>query len=66
MSTQAKPWWKSKVLWFNVLIAVGAAIEASLSLVQGYFDPRVFLFIIAITSGINVVLRFVTSQGITK
>ncbi len=61
-----KKWYQSKVLWFNVLIAVGTALEASLSLIQGYFDPRVFLAIIALTSGVNVVLRFATSQGLGK
>ena len=61
-----KKWYKSKVLWFNVAVAVGAAVEASLTLVQGYFDPRVFLALIGITSGINVVLRFMTTTGVTK
>lgn len=61
-----KKWYKSKVLWFNVAVAIGAAIEASLTLVQGYFDPRVFLGIIGLTAGINVVLRFLTTSGVTK
>ena len=61
-----KKWYKSKVLWFNVAVAIGAAVEASLTLVQGYFDPRVFLGIIGLTAGINVVLRFLTTSGVTK
>jgi hypothetical protein len=61
-----KKWYKSKVLWFNVAVAIGAAIEASLTLVQGYFDPRVFLGIIGLTAGINVILRFLTTSGVTK
>lgn len=59
-----KKWYKSKTLWFNVLIAAGTAVEASLSLVQGYFDPRVFLGVIALTSSVNVVLRFVSTTAI--
>jgi hypothetical protein len=61
-----KKWYKSKVLWFNVAVAVGAAVEASLTLVQGYFDPRVFLGIIGVMAGINVVLRFLTTTGVSK
>ena len=61
-----KKWYKSRVLWFNVAVAVGAAIEASLTLVQGYFDPRVFLALIGLTAGINVILRFLTTTGVSK
>jgi len=61
-----KKWYKSKVLWFNVAVAIGAAIETSLTLVQGYFDPRVFLGIIGLTAGVNVVLRFLTTTGVSK
>lgn len=65
-TVSSKPWYKSKIVLFNVLVAMGAAVEASLSLIQGYFDPRVFLAIIVVTSGVNVVLRFITSQGLSK
>lgn len=61
-----KKWYKSKVLWFNVAVAIGAAIESSLSLIQGYFDPRVFLALIGLTAGVNVVLRFLTTTGVSK
>jgi len=61
-----KKWYKSKTLWFNVAVAIGAAVEASLTLVQGYFDPRVFLGLIGLTAGINVVLRFLTTTGVSK
>jgi hypothetical protein len=61
-----KKWYKSKVLWFNVAVAIGTAVEASLTLVQGYFDPRVFLALIGLTAGVNVVLRFLTTTGVSK
>jgi hypothetical protein len=61
-----KAWYKSRTLWFNVLVAMGTAIEASLSLVEGYFDPRVFLAIIGLVSGVNVILRFMTTTEIVK
>ena len=61
-----KKWYKSKTLWFNVAVAIGAAVEASLTLVQGYFDPRMFLALIGLTAGVNVVLRFLTTTGVSK
>ena len=61
-----KKWYKSRTLWFNVAVAVGAAVESSLSMIQGYFDPRVFLALIGLTAGVNVVLRFMTTTSVTK
>jgi hypothetical protein len=61
-----KKWYKSKTLWFNILVAMGTAIETSLTLIQGYFDPRVFLALIGLTAGVNVVLRFLTTTGVSK
>lgn len=61
-----KKWYKSRTLWFNVAVAIGAAVEASLSLIEGYFDPRIFLALIGITAGVNVILRFLTTTGVSK
>jgi hypothetical protein len=61
-----KQWYKSKVLWFNFIVGVGAASEASLNIVQGYFDPRVYFAIVTIISGINMALRFISTTKLTK
>lgn len=61
-----KPWWKSKLIWFNAVIAAGTAAEASLHLIADYFDPRVYFGIIMTVSAVNVVLRLATSSGISK
>lgn len=61
-----KKWYKSKTLWFNVAVGIGTAIEVSLHLVEGYFDPRVFLALIGAVAGVNVVLRFVSTEGLEK
>lgn len=66
MQTTNKPWYKSKTVWFNVLVAMGVAAEASLSLIQGYFDPRIYFALIIVIAGVNVVLRIISSAGITK
>jgi hypothetical protein len=61
-----KSWYKSKVLWFNFIIGIGAACEASLNIVQGYFDPRLYFTIVALVSGINMALRFISTTELTK
>lgn len=61
-----KKWWKSKLVWFNVLVAVGAAAEASLHVIADRFSPEVYFGLILMISGVNVVLRFATSTGIEK
>lgn len=61
-----KKWYKSKMLWFNVAVAMGAAAEASLNVIQGYFEPRVYFALIMGVAGVNVVLRFMTTSGISK
>ena len=61
-----KHWMKSKTLWFNFIVGVGAAVEASLNIIQGYFDPRVYFAIIALVSGINMALRFVSNSQLSS
>jgi len=61
-----KHWLKSKTLWFNFVVGVGAAIEASLNIIQGYFDPRAYFAIIALVSGINMALRFISNSQLTN
>jgi len=61
-----KRWYKSKVLWFNFIVGVGAASEASLNIVQGYFDPRVYFAIVTAISGVNMALRVISTTKLTK
>jgi hypothetical protein len=61
-----KPWWQSKTIWFNILVAMGAAGEASLNVIQGYFDPRIYYVLLMLVPAINVVLRFISTQAIGK
>ena len=66
MQTTNKPWYKSKIVRFNVLVAVGAAAEASLHVIADNFSPNVYFGLILAVSAVNVVLRFVTSTAVTK
>lgn len=61
-----KKWWKSRLVWFNVVVAVGAAAEASLHVIADKFTPEGYFGLILLISGVNVVLRFATSAGIEK
>jgi hypothetical protein len=61
-----KKWYQSKTVWFNVLIAMGAAIEASLNIVEGYFDPKIYFGLVVLIAGVNVVLRCISASAITK
>lgn len=61
-----KKWWKSKLVWFNVLVAIGAAAEGSLHIIADKFSPEVYFGLILLISGINVMLRFATNTGIDK
>ena len=65
-TASSKKWYKSKLVWFNVLVAVGAAAEASLHIIAANFTPNVYFGLILAVTAVNVVLRFATSTGITK
>jgi len=66
MPEQSKHWWRSKTVWFNVAVGVGTAIEMSLSVIQGEFDPKVYLALVCLVAGVNVVLRVISNQELTK
>jgi hypothetical protein len=61
-----KKWYKSKLLWFNFLVGIAAACEASFSIVQGYFEPRIYFGLVCLVSGINMVLRFISNSKLIK
>lgn len=58
---QSKQWWKSKVLWLNLvglLLAIGDAVSG-LNLVP----PTTLVAVMAV---LNAVLRFITSKPLTS
>jgi hypothetical protein len=61
-----KKWYKSKIIWFNVAIAMGAAVEASLNIIEGYFDPRIYFGLVVLIAGVNVLLRCISTSGLYK
>lgn len=61
-----KKWYKSKMIWFNVACAIGGAAEASLYIIQDYFDPRAYFGLILVLAGGNMILRMITDSGLEK
>lgn len=61
-----KPWYKSKTIWFNVLAAMGAALETSLSIIQGSMKPEHYLALVVFVAGGNVILRVLSNQRISR
>lgn len=64
-----KPWWKSKTIWFNVLMALAAILtEIEQLLAMGLFDTPEWAseLIILFSAIINIFLRTITDQGIKR
>ena len=62
----AKPWYKSKTVWANILIGAAGIIDLALELEGTYdFIPNSLIpFLMLGAATINLILRFVTSQPI--
>ena len=59
-----KPWWKSKTLWVNIIVAVLASLEATTGLLQPYLPQHWYVVVAVGLPIINVVLRIVTTHGL--
>jgi hypothetical protein len=59
-----KPWWKSKTLWVNIIVAVLATLEASTGLLQPYLHAHWYVAVAVGLPVVNVILRVITTQGI--
>lgn len=63
-----KPWYKSKVVWFNLAAAaapVAAYLAANPAFLQAYMTPAHFVTYTGAVGVANVALRFITTVGIT-
>lgn len=61
-----KPWYKSKVVWFNAASAALVAIEASIHVMQDLLGPSAYLGMVGVIAAGNVILRTMTTQGLRK
>lgn len=61
-----KSWWKSKTIWFNLIMTALITLEASLSQLSSVI-PANWYGILATTLAVgNAVLRVISTTGITK
>jgi len=56
-----KKWYKSKTLWINVLAIAGMIAEYCLT--QKIYSPETHALVLAV---INLLLRLMTNQGVSK
>ncbi len=63
---QYKPWWKSKIIWFNIVVGMLGAAEASANLIQPYVPGNVYGYGLLLLTVGNTALRIITTQGIGK
>ncbi len=59
-----KPWYKSKTLWVNIVVAVLASLEATTGLLQPYLPQHWYVAVAVGLPVANVVLRIITTQGL--
>jgi hypothetical protein len=60
-----KPWWCSKTIWLNVLVATFLLAEANIGVLQGLLPDwlqRALVFGLPI---VNVWLRVITTKGVS-
>lgn len=61
-----KPWYTSKTLWFNSVLAFVTVIEANLGILRETMGPHAYLGLVGVIAASNAALRFVTSKKIGK
>ena len=64
MSAQRKPWWHSKTLWLNAVVAALVALEAGTGVLQPVVPVNVYAVLAAGLPVLNAVLRVLTTQGV--
>lgn len=61
---QAKKWWKSKTLWFNIVSGVLLALESNMQLIQQAVGENAYLVMLLVNIVGNAVLRALTKESL--
>ena len=61
-----KPWWQSKVIWFNLFVVGAILITTATPALEQYMSPESYGLLTSIVGVINALLRLSTSQAIVK
>lgn len=59
-----KPWYRSKTIWFNILLAALTALEASFSMLQPNIPVNVYGILATLLAVGNAVLRIISTTTI--
>lgn len=59
-----KPWYKSKTIWFNIVLTFFAVLDTTINLLQPVLGEQTYPIILFVVSFFNLILRSVTDQGI--
>ena len=60
-----KPWYTSKTIWFNIIVAVLATLETFTGLLQPYMPAHWYVAVAVGLPIVNVILRVITTQAIS-
>jgi len=63
-TTPPKKWYKSRVLWFNVILAGFGALEASANLIQPYVRGDIYGWGLMILTVGNAMMRIIGTRGL--
>lgn len=61
---QAKKWWRSKTLWFNIVSGVLLALESNMQLIQQAVGENAYLVMLLVNIVGNAVLRALTKESL--
>lgn len=61
-----KPWWKSKTIWFNIVVAGLVALEASFSMLQPILPVNTYGILTTVLAVGNAILRVISKTQLTK
>lgn len=62
----SKPFWRSKTLWLNGIVALVAALEASTGLLKPYVGQDGYVALMFLLPAANAMLRFISTGKLTK
>jgi hypothetical protein len=59
-----KPWYKSKTIWFNIIVAGLTALEASFSMLQPNIPVNIYGILATLLAVGNAMLRIISTTTI--
>lgn len=62
----SKKWYKSKTMWFNLLVASMLLIEQNINLLQPLLPINLYALVSFIVPLVNMWLRVVTTNGVMR